>query len=175
LTVTGTSGGITHTTSVALRVNGTCVTATSGGVWQNTAIASQTGTFTATFDATPSVSPFNAVVALSKGAQTGYTGFAALVRFNPSGGIDARNGGAYAPTTGIPFSAGSMYHFRLVINVPARTYSIFVTPPSGTELTLGTDFAFRSEQSTVTSLDHWGEFVNTSNPGSLTTCNFAIQ
>jgi uncharacterized membrane protein len=175
LTVTGTSGGVTHTATVALTVNGTCTTATSGGAWQNTAIASETGTFTATFDATPSVSPFNAVVALSKGLQTGYTGFATLVRFNPSGGIDARNGGAYAPTTGIPFSAGSTYHFRLVINVPARTYSIFVTPPGGTELTLGTDFAFRSEQSTVTSLDHWGEFVNTSNPGSLTTCNFAIH
>jgi uncharacterized membrane protein len=175
LTVTGTSGGVMHTATVALTVNGTCTTATSGGAWQNTAIASQTGTFTATFDATPSVSPFNAVVGLSKGAQTAYTGFAALVRFNPSGGMDARNGGAYAPTTGIPFSAGSTYHFRLVMNVPARTYSIFVTPPGGAEQTLGTNFAFRSEQSTVTSLDHWGEFVNTSNPGSLTTCNFAIQ
>jgi uncharacterized membrane protein len=175
LTVTGTSGSVTHTASVALTVNGTCTTATSGGAWQNTAIAAQTGTFTATFDATPSVSPFNAVVALSKGVQTGYTGFATLVRFNPSSGIDARNGSVYAPATGIPFSAGSTYHFRLVINVPARTYSIFVTPPGGTERTLGTNFAFRSEQSTVTSLDHWGEFVNTSNPGSLTTCNFAIQ
>jgi uncharacterized membrane protein len=176
LTVTGTSdGGVTHTASVALTVNGTCTTATSGGTWQNAAIQSQTGTFTATFDATPSVSPFNAVVALSKGLQAGYTGFATLVRFNPSGGIDARNGSVYAPTTGIPFSAGSTYHFRLVINVPARTYSIFVTPPGGTELTIGTNFNFRSEQSTVTSLDHWGEFVNTSNPGSLTTCNFAIH
>jgi len=174
LVVTGTSGSLTHTVSVTLTVNGTCVTATSGGPWINTAIASQVGTFTVIFDTTPSASPLNAVVALSNGAQTAYTGFATLVRFNPSGDIDARNGGVYSALSVIPFAGGKTYHFRLVINVPARTYSIFVTPPGGTELTVGTNFGFRTEQNTVTSLDHWGTFVNTSNPGSLTTCNFAI-
>jgi len=174
LTITGTSGSVTHTASVTLTVNGTCVTATSGGPWQNTAIAAQTGTFTAIFDTTPSASPLNAVVALSNGAQTAYTAFATLVRFNPSGDIDARNGGVYSALSVIPFAGGKTYHFRLVINVPARTYSIFVTPPGGTELTVGTNFGFRTEQNTVTSLDHSGAFVNTSNPGSLMTCNFAI-
>jgi len=59
-----------------------------------------------------------------------------------------------------------------VINIPAHTYSIFVTPPGGSELTVGTNFAFRTEQNTVTSLDHFGVYAAT---GSNTTCNFTVQ
>lgn len=151
-----------------------CATATSGGGWQNVAFSAQTGTFTAEFDATPSASPIDSVVGLSRGAQTAYTGFAILARFNTSGNIDARNGGAYAAAATIPYSANVTYHFRLVVNVPARNYSIFVTPAGGTERTVGTNFAFRTEQNTVTSLDWWGVAVNASTPGSTTACNFTI-
>ncbi len=149
-----------------------CLTATAGGPWENAPLAStQSGTFTVTFDATPSASPINSVIALSLGAQTAYTGFATLARFNPSGDIDARNGGAYAAASTIPYSGGKTYHFRQVINVPAHTYSTFVTPPGGSELTVGSNFAFRTEQNTVTSLDWWGVFAGA---GSDTVCNFAI-
>src|SRR5262245_16062120 len=151
-----------------------CATVTSGGGWQNFAFSAQTGAFTAEFDATPSASPIDSVVGLSRGAQTAYTGFATLARFNPSGNIDARNGGAYAATSTIPYSAGVTYHFRLVVNVPAHTYSIFVRPAGGAESTVGTNFAFRTEQNAVTSLDWWGTVVNASTPGSTTVCNFTI-
>jgi hypothetical protein len=60
----------------------------------------------------------------------------------------------------IPYAAVGTYHFRLIINVPAHTYSIFVTPPGGTEQTVGSNFAFRTEQNAVTSLDSWGVIVN---------------
>ena len=151
-----------------------CATVTSGGGWQNFAISPQTGSFMAEFDATPSASPIDSVVGLSRGAQTAYTGFATLARFNPSGNIDARNGGAYAATSTISYSAGVTYHFRLVVNVPAHTYSIFVRPAGGAELTVGTNFAFRTEQNAVTNLDWWGTVVNASTPGSTTVCNFSI-
>src|SRR5262249_61982358 len=103
LTITGTSGGLTHTTTVTLTVNApVCVTA--GSAWQNTALAmAQTGIFTATFDAKPSASPINAVVALSQGAQTAYTGFATPAPFNPPGNIYPPNGGAPAPAPPLPF------------------------------------------------------------------------
>jgi len=151
-----------------------CATATSGGGWQNVAFPSQTGAFTAEFDATPSASPIDSVVGLSRGSQTAYTGFAILARFNTSGAIDARNGGAYAAAATIPYSANVTYHFRVVVNVPAHSHSIFVTPAGGTERTVGTNFAFRTEQNTVTSLDWWGVAVNASTPGSTTACNFTI-
>src|SRR5262249_18099320 len=157
LTVTGATGSLSHDATVTLVVRTGCVTA--GSTWQNTAFLTQNGTFTAIFDATPSASPINGVMALSNGVQTAYTGFATLVRFNPSGNIDARNAGVYTAASVIPYSGGNTYHFRVVINVPAHTYSIFVTPPGGTELTVGTNFAFRTEQNTVTSLDHFGVFA----------------
>src|SRR2546430_3395171 len=46
----------------------------------------------------------------------------------------------------IPYSGGTSYLFRLAINVTAHTYSVFVTPAGGSEQTVGTNFAFRTEQ-----------------------------
>src|SRR5439155_26124330 len=78
-----------------------CVTTPAPGTWVNTPFANQTGTFTATFNATPSVAAIDSVMALSSGPKTAYPDFACLVRFNPDGTIDARNGGAYAPVPGV--------------------------------------------------------------------------
>jgi len=153
-----------------------CATATGGGGWVNSPFAAaQAGTFTASFDATPSLSKMNSVVGFSHGAGTAYSAFANLVAFNGTmGTILARNGGAYAgPTPAISYSGGNTYHFRLMVNIPAHTYSVFVTPPGGSELTVGSNFAFRTEQNTVTSLNNLGVFVGATT-GSLAVCNFAI-
>ncbi len=173
LTITGTSASLMHTARVTLVVNpARCLT--SGTTWQNTALPVQTGTFTVTFDATPSgssaTSPINSVIALSNGAQTAFTGFATLARFNVNG-IQARNGGAYAAVSVIPYTAGVAYHFREVINVPAHTYSIFVTAPGSAEQLVGSNFAFRTEKNTVTQLNNWGTFALS---GSVKVCNFTL-
>ncbi len=152
-------------------VSDQCVKTTSSA-WKNTAITNETGTFTAEFDATPTGSPINSVVGLSHNQQTDYTGFAALARFNPSGNIDARNGSAYAAAATIPYAAGVTYHFRLVINIPAHTYSIFVRAPGASERTVGSNFAFRTEQNTVTNLNWWGAFGSS---GSSTICSFGVH
>jgi hypothetical protein len=151
-----------------------CLTATVGGAWQGGGFTAQSGTFTVSFDATPSASPTNSVVGLSNGTQNAYSGYACLVRFNPSGAIDARNGGAYAAAQTIPYSANRTYHFRVVANVTAHTYSAFVTPPGGSELTIGSNYAFRTEQNTVASLNAWAVFVDAGSTGSDTVCNFAL-
>jgi hypothetical protein len=168
----GTSGKSNEAS--ATPVGGTCVTASQSTGFKNTAFTSKTGTFTAQFDATPSVSPIDSSVAFSKGAQTAYTGLATLVRFNPSGKIDARNGGGFSAAASIAYAAGKTYHFRVVVNVTAHTYSIFVTAPGGSEQTVGTGFAFRTEQNTVTSLNNYAVTVNSAS-GSTTVCNFAVQ
>jgi hypothetical protein len=41
-----------------------------------------------------------------------------------------------------------------VVNVPAHTYSAYVTPAGGTEQTIGTGLAFRSNYATATSLNN---------------------
>ena len=155
-------------------VTNVCSTATAGAGWVNTAMANQTGTFSVQFDATPSVAPLDSVMALSAGTQTAYSGFACLARFSTAGVIDARNGAGYAADNQIPYSANLKYHFRMAINVPAHTYSIYVTPTGGAEQTVGADFAFRADQSTVTHLDHWGVTVDAASAGTNTVCNFQM-
>ncbi len=147
------------------------------GVWSNTSFTDQTGVFTATFDATPSASPIDAVIGLSNTSQTSYSGLAAIVRFNPDGKIDARNDTDYRwdgyPNGGIPYTANTTYHFRLEIDVAAYTYSIYVTPAGGSETPLGTNFLFRDGQHAVGTLNNWAGYVETGS--SYTLCNFAIS
>jgi hypothetical protein len=67
------------------------------------------------------------------------------------------------------------YSFRLVVNVPARTYSIYVTPAGGVEQTVGVDFAFRPTAGAVTNLNNWGAIVDSADaPGTNTVCNFKV-
>jgi hypothetical protein len=150
-----------------------CVTATAG-MFMNTAMPGQAGTFTARFEATPSASPTNSIVALSSGPQTTYSGFAAAVRFNPTGTIDALGGTEYGAASAIPYSAGAKYRFRIVVNVPAHTYSPYVTAPGGSERAVGTNLAFRTGQETVTSLSSWGVVTQSAASGATTVCGFAV-
>jgi hypothetical protein len=60
-----------------------------------------------------------------------------------------------------------------VVNIPAGTYSIYVTPAGGVEQTVGTDFAFRTTAGTVTNLDNWGAIVDVTS-GSNTVCDFKV-
>ncbi|MGA3008493.1 MAG: hypothetical protein ABSE59_11450, partial [Opitutaceae bacterium] len=101
-------------------------------------------------------------------------GLACIARLNPSGDIDAYNGTAYAAASTIPYSASGAYQFRLVVNVTAHTYSIYVTPPGGTELTVGLNYAFRSTANTMTSLNTWNLEVNATPANcSLTASNLS--
>ncbi len=143
-------------------------TITSSSGFVNTAVANQTGTFTATFDATPSISPANDTLSFSNGAQTAYTGLAATVRFSTTGVIDARNGAAYAAAANVPFTAGKSYHFRMVINAANHTYSAYVTPAGGSELTIASNYGFRTEVAGITSINNFNADVNVAPGGSLT-------
>jgi uncharacterized repeat protein (TIGR03803 family) len=150
------------------------VAVSPGNGFYNTPVSpSQSGVFTATFDASPSLSPINAVIALSKGTQTAYSGLSCVARFNASGDIDAYNGSAanYQAASVIPYAKNTTYHFRMVVNVPANTYSVYVTPPGGSELTVGLNYKFRMA---ATSLDTWTIDVNATPGGSVTVSNRLI-
>lgn len=169
------------TTSVGVSVTvvstSTCKTATVNGPWVNTAFAAKTGTFTAQFDATPTNAPTSSVVALSNGANTRHSNFACLVSFGSNGRLTVRNGAAYAAANVVNYVAGQAYHFRMVVNVTTHTYTTYVTPPGGTETLLGSNYAFRTEQSGVTSLNNMGIYVDPpdySGVGSISVCNFTV-
>jgi hypothetical protein len=151
-----------------------CKTATAGGGFVNTGFANQTGTFTVRFDATPAIAPIDCVMALSSGPQTTFPGFACLARFNTEGNIDARNAGTYLADNVIPYAANVKYNFRMVVDLAAHTYSVYVTPPGEPEQTVGTDYAFRSEQAEVSNLDNWAVTV-ASTTGAATVCDFRVE
>jgi hypothetical protein len=151
-----------------------CYTATAGAGWINNPFTSQSTAFTAEWDATPSATNISAVMALSNGAQTSVTAFACLTRFWTDGKIQARNGGDYNSASPISYTANTTYHFRLVVNVPSHTYSIYVTPAGGSEQVVGLNYAFRTEQSTVSALNNQGLIVDTAT-GSARLCNFVIR
>jgi hypothetical protein len=150
------------------------VVATAGGSFQNTGFTPRNGGFSTTFNATPSASPTNAVVGLSAAAAATYADLAVIIRFNSSGMIDARNGGAYQAARSIPYSADTSYAFRLVVNVLDHTYSAYVTPVGGAEQTLALNYAFRTEQGSVTSLTTWNANVDAAAAGtSLVVAGFS--
>jgi hypothetical protein len=140
---------------------------TSGSTWTTFATGSVSGTFTATFDATPHASGITAFIGMTNGAQTSKSSAPWLVKFHSTGDLEALNGSTYASQNTINWVSGSTYHFRVVVNLSGGTYSVYVTPPGQTEQTLATNYAF---QASASSLNYWGEQDTAS---SLVTCNFA--
>ncbi len=139
--------------------------------WQGQAFASQTGTFQASWDSTPNSTSVNGVTGLSAGPAADYTDMAAIALFTSTGTIQARDGGGYHAQTDIFYSANTAYHFRLVVNIPAHTYNAYVTPAGGSELAVGLNYAFRTEQAAVTSLAYWNLYTAV---GTHSVCNFQI-
>jgi hypothetical protein len=139
--------------------------------WKNNAFTAQTGQFTAEFDASADRAGTDAVVGLSKGNASSYDHLAAIVRFNEAGTIDARNGNTYAAAAQVAYEPGTKYHFRMVVDVAKRQYDVYVTPAGGSEVLLANDFAFRSSQSGVTSLNNWATFNRL---GDVSVSNFKV-
>jgi hypothetical protein len=144
--------------------------ATSAGAWRNISMPAQTGSFTAVFDGVPGKANIDGVIGLSNGPAADYASLAAAVRFNNTGKIDARNGGAYAAAAPIPYVAGATYRFQLTVNIQARTYSAYVTQGSGPQQVIALNHAFRTEQKAAALLNNLGMFADA---GGMTICKTA--
>lgn len=143
----------------------------STSVWAGRSFTTQTTEFTATYDATPTQANMSGVIGFSLNAATSYSSLAANIRFSSTGMIDARNGAAYSANLAVSYSAGWSYHFRFVIKPATKQYDVYVTRPGQSEVALATNYAFRLEQSTTSSLNNWDMNAGT---GAMTVCNMAI-
>jgi hypothetical protein len=135
-------------------------------------MAQQTGIFSFEADTTPTVSGTDSLIALAPSAGTDFSSFAVLVRFNVSGYIEGINGAVYGADRTVDYVPGSQYHLRIVVNVPVRTYSLYVTAPSSQEVQVLSDYSFRSEQASVSQLSYWGHLADI---GSQTVCNAGVS
>ena len=93
------------------------------------------------------------VIGLSSGSAEQYSDLAVIVRFSPNGKIDARNGGLYQAVTDISYEQGKLYTFDIDVNIASKTYSARVTPEGGSPITIATDYAFRTDQASVSNLN----------------------
>jgi len=139
--------------------------------WRSFFVSEQTRGFTAAFDAVPNKDKMDGITGVLKGSATTFGKVACIVRFNPSGRIDVRKGSTYAADTTVGYTADTRYRFRMAINVVTKTYSVYVTPEGQDEITLAINYAFRTEQTGVTSLDSWTLYSVT---GSHTVSNMTF-
>ncbi|MDC0715232.1 glycoside hydrolase family 88 protein [Stigmatella sp. ncwal1] len=104
-----------------------------------------TGVLTVEFDVTPHGQSIDGVVGYvsRSAAVSSYEDLPVLLRMNPSGVFEARDGSAYAALTRVAYTAHQTYHVRMVVDLPARNYSVWLTPPGRPEVPLADRFAFR--------------------------------
>lgn len=145
---------------------------TANGGWQVRSIPAQTGTFTISFNMRPSATNIDALTGLSTSTPLAFSHLAAVVRFGPTGVFDARNGGGYAAANVLSYQAGVTYRVQMTVNVTARTYSATVTPPNGAPVTIANNYAFRTEQASVTSLSYISASASI---GTHTTSGIVLQ
>ena len=105
-----------------------------------------TGTRTVEFDVTPQAAPIDGVVGYADTSTnvTAYTSLAMSVRMNPTGIFDVRNGAGYAFVNRVTYAAGTRYHVRMVTDLAAKRYSMWVRSGGGAEVQLASNYAFRS-------------------------------
>jgi len=141
----------------------------SNASWLNASFTSQSGSFTASFDATPNQNSVDGVIGLSLGAASAYANLSAIVRFNNTGTIDVMNASAYSAAVSIPYTAGSTYHVRMVVDPSVQTYSVYVTPPASSEVQIAGSYGFRTT-ALVSSLNNLGTVTSA---GDASICNFS--
>jgi hypothetical protein len=161
-----------ETTGVSSDELGRSAYGTCGSIenaWSNYAIpesTADTGPFTVQFQAYPHSQgggppTIDGVLGLSDGQADAFTRLGPIVRFNPNGGIDARDGAAYVGN--FPYRDGvGPFEFQMLIDISTHRYSVWVRHLDAINKpfeVLGTDLAFRSEQAGVTRLDNLGGFV----------------
>lgn len=166
------AGNRTTATAHTVKVTNSCKTASPALTpWQNTSFTGA-ASFTIQWDVTPLAAGLNASVGLSHDNAASFGDLATEVHFNASNTIDARNDGAYTAETAIAYQPNQTYHIRMNVNLSTKTYSVFVAPAGAAEQTLAANFAFRTEQQSVSSVNRWAVGAQV---GALKVCGASVE
>ena len=106
-----------------------------------------TGVVEVNFDVTPHSNYLDGVIGYADSSVeiTAYRDMAMLVRMNDIGRFDVRNGEGYDAETDVIYAANSTYHVRMISDLDAGTYDVWVTPKGGTEIQIAKGYNFRSD------------------------------
>ncbi|NLY18660.1 MAG: DNRLRE domain-containing protein [Clostridiaceae bacterium] len=106
-----------------------------------------TGTnVTVEFDVTPLYSNTSGIIGYADSSTTinSFSSMPIIVSMDADKYFYARNGGSYAKDANVSFSANNTYHVKIVANMQAKTYDVFVTPNGGSTVQIANDYAFRT-------------------------------
>jgi unsaturated chondroitin disaccharide hydrolase len=141
--------------------------------WDHQMLPQRTGRFTLTFYAQANDEhhePIDAVIGLANGRADAFSDLGPSVRFNAAGKLDVRDGDAYAADVDFAYRSTNHftddaipYRFRMDVDLPARRYSVWVHEEGGPEVALATDYAFRTEQSSLARIDTINAFRDSPN------------
>lgn len=163
----GPNGDTTPLTSI---IDGTPLaqsTVIEANAWKNISFALPVDTkvFSAEFKVKVDSAPGDTVLGFSEtgvhdamavqqpNAVSNYQKLAAIVRFNNSGAIDARNGAAYESAHPLSYNSSETYFVNMDIDLTQHIYNVKVQSTSqSAPVEIAANFAFRSEQASVQSL-----------------------
>jgi hypothetical protein len=78
-----------------------------------------------------------------------YGSFSFMFRASVNGYFDAYNSTVYTYTTKIEYEANTIYHVKILVDVGAAKYDVWVTPEGSEEIQLADDFGFRAATPTI--------------------------
>ena len=165
------TAAVTATTLAAPVVPPVTTLPTIGAAWTNIPLSTQKSAFQLNFDASPAQQGVDTVIGVAGSTVNSYQQLSAIIRFNVNNQIDARNAGGYTADAAVPYTAGVSYHFRFVIDPTQQVYSVYVTPQGGSEVLLASNYAFRSEQSALSTISSLAGY---STVGSATVSNVSV-
>ncbi|HEX6276402.1 MAG TPA: hypothetical protein VFZ53_25350 [Polyangiaceae bacterium] len=151
-----------------------CVSGAAGERWKNMFVPQQTGKFAARMGLVAHEAPIDAVAGLSNGPASAFTDLAAIVRLNPSGFVDARNGGSYMAENVYQYRADSPLEIHALVDIPNRIYDLWLAFDDDSRIQIARGYRFRTEQSAAVRLDNWAAIV-ASPSGSFDACFFGAS
>jgi hypothetical protein len=138
-----------------------CANAVPGGGWSSRSYPTQTGPFRVEVDITPTTDPptTDIVIGLAGAAPAGFADLAAILRLNPSGRFDVRDGSVYRADADVPYVAWAPYRALFAVDPAAHTYSVWIRRADWSQpVLLAADYAVRTEQASLSAFTHLGWF-----------------
>ncbi|WP_221409478.1 Ig-like domain-containing protein [Marinoscillum furvescens] len=171
------TGMTTTSSAISVTVDNplpTCVVLPNTNTWTNTDLGSQSGTVVVEFDVIPYQSNVNSEIGVSDGNASSANDVAAMIRFQ-SGKIHARDNQGY-PSTHITYIEDETYHIKMVIDVSNHTYDVYANADGDTPTQIGTDNAFHSNSSSITSFDKLAAILKSTSTGyQVDVCNIQVD
>jgi hypothetical protein len=147
-----------------------CITRVPGAGFASVSLPAASRLAVIEFEATATALQLDGVIGLGSGTPSSYEQLAGAVRFAPGGTITARTGSSYRADRPVPFQANRMYPVRVVADVAARAYSVYVQVGADV-IQLARSYPLRAPQgAATTSLDSLSAIVGGAS-GQLSICN----